>query len=142
MSQGGDLGAVVSNVMAEQAPPELLGIHVNLPATVPPDVAKALQAGDPAASGLSVDERRAYEQLKLLFARRRAYATMMGTRPQRLYGLADSPIGLAAWLLTTVTVMASRRRRSPQPCSGARSMDTPQATLHETTSPTTPPSTG
>src|SRR5206468_10483963 len=59
LAQGGDLGAVISNVMAEQAPPELLGIHVNLPATVPPDIAKALQCGDPPPSGLSADERRA-----------------------------------------------------------------------------------
>jgi len=99
VAQGGDLGAVISNVMAEQAPPELLGIHVNLPATVPPDIAKALQCGDPPPSGLSADERRAYEELAVLFAKRRAYATMMGTRPQTLYGLADSPVGLAAWLI-------------------------------------------
>jgi pimeloyl-ACP methyl ester carboxylesterase len=99
VSQGGDLGAVVSDVMAEQARPELLGIHVNLPATVPPEIAKALQCGDSAPSDLSDDESRAYEQLKVLFAKRRAYALMMGTRPQTLYGLADSPVGLAAWLL-------------------------------------------
>jgi pimeloyl-ACP methyl ester carboxylesterase len=99
VSQGGDLGAVVSHVMAKQAPPELLGIHVNLPATTPPDIAKALQCGDPPPSGLSADERRAYEQLTSLFTKKRAYATMMGTRPQTLYGLADSPIGLATWLL-------------------------------------------
>ena len=90
---------VVCTAMAKQAPPELLGIHTNFPGTVPPDIAKALQAGDPPPSGLSADERRAYEQLKLLFAKRRAYAQMMGTRPQTLYGLADSPVGLAAWLL-------------------------------------------
>jgi pimeloyl-ACP methyl ester carboxylesterase len=99
VSQGGDLGAVVSHVMAKQAPPELLGIHVNLPATIPPDISKALQCGDPPPSGLSADERRAYEQLTSLFTKKRAYATMMGTRPQTLYGLADSPIGLATWLL-------------------------------------------
>ncbi len=98
-SQGGDWGGAVTNVMAQQAPPELLGIHVNFPATVPPDVARALQSGDPPPSGLSADEGRAYEQLTTLYTRRRAYASMMGTRPQTLYGVADSPVGLAAWLL-------------------------------------------
>jgi pimeloyl-ACP methyl ester carboxylesterase len=99
VSQGGDLGAGVSEVMALQAPPELLGIHVNLPGTIPPEIAKALQAGDPPPAGLSADEKRAYEQLTVLFAKRRAYASMMGTRPQTLYGIADSPAGLAAWLI-------------------------------------------
>jgi pimeloyl-ACP methyl ester carboxylesterase len=98
LAQGGDLGAGVCTVMAKQAPPELLGIHTNFPGTIPPDIARALAAGDPAPSGLSADERHAYEQLQVLFAKRRAYAQMMGTRPQTLYGLADSPIGLAAWL--------------------------------------------
>ena len=97
-AQGGDLGAGVCTAMAKQTPPELLGIHTNFPGTIPPDIAKALQAGDPPPSGLSADETRAYEQLKLLFAKRRAYAQMMGTRPQTLYGLADSPVNLAAWL--------------------------------------------
>jgi pimeloyl-ACP methyl ester carboxylesterase len=97
VSQGGDLGAGVCTAMAKQTPPELLGIHTNFPGTIPPDIAKALQAGDPPPYGLSADETRAYEQLKLLFAKRRAYAQMMGTRPQTLYGLADSPVGLAAW---------------------------------------------
>jgi pimeloyl-ACP methyl ester carboxylesterase len=99
VSQGGDWGGAVTNVMAQQAPPELLGIHVNFPATVPPDIAKALQCGDPPPSGLSADERRAYQQLTTLYTKRRAYAAMMGTRPQTLYGVADSPVGLAAWLL-------------------------------------------
>jgi pimeloyl-ACP methyl ester carboxylesterase len=96
VSQGGDLGAGVCTEMAKQAPPELLGIHTNFPGAIPPDIAKALQAGDPPPSGLSADEGRAYEQLEVLFAKRRAYAQMMGTRPQTLYGLADSPVGLAA----------------------------------------------
>jgi pimeloyl-ACP methyl ester carboxylesterase len=99
VAQGGDLGAVISHAMAKQAPPELLGIHVNFPATIPPDIAKALAAGDPPPSKLAADERRAYEQLKILFAKKRAYAAFMATRPQTLYGIADSPVGLAAWLL-------------------------------------------
>ena len=97
-AQGGDLGAGVCTAMARQAPRELLGIHTNFPGTIPADVAKSLQCGDPPPSGLSADERHAYEQLTLLFSKRRAYAQMMGTRPQTLYGLADSPVGLAAWL--------------------------------------------
>ena len=99
VAQGGDWGAGVSELMAVQTPPELLGIHVNLPGTIPPDIAKALQCGDPPPSGLSADERRAYEQLSNLFKKKRAYALEMGTRPQTLYGLADSPVALAAWLL-------------------------------------------
>src|ERR1700733_11043761 len=98
VAQGGDLGAGICTLMAKQAPPELLGIHTNFPGTIPPDIAKALQCGDPPPSGISADEKRAYEQLTALFAKRRAYAQMMGTRPQTLYGLADSPVGLAAWL--------------------------------------------
>jgi pimeloyl-ACP methyl ester carboxylesterase len=99
VAQGGDWGSPISNEMAKLAPPELLGIHVNLPGVVPPEIVKALQSGDGAPSGLSADEQHAFEQLKLQFAKRRAYAQIMGTRPQTLSGLADSPAGLAAWLL-------------------------------------------
>ncbi len=98
VAQGGDLGAGVCTAMARQAPAQLLGIHTNFPGTIPPDIAKALAAGNPTPSDLSADEQRAYQQLTVLFAKRRAYAQMMATRPQTLYALADSPIGLAAWL--------------------------------------------
>jgi pimeloyl-ACP methyl ester carboxylesterase len=99
VSQGGDWGGAITNVMGEQAPPELLGIHVNFPATIPADIAKALQCNDPAPADLAGDEKRAYEQLQVLYTKRRAYAQIMGTRPQTLCGLADSPAGLAAWLI-------------------------------------------
>jgi hypothetical protein len=85
--------------MAEQAPPELLGIHTSLPATVPHAIAKSLSCGDPPPAGLSADEKRAYQQLQLLYAKQFAYAAFMHTRPQTLYGFADSPVALAAWLL-------------------------------------------
>jgi pimeloyl-ACP methyl ester carboxylesterase len=99
VAQGGDLGAGVCTAMARQGPPQLLGIHTNFPGTIPADIAKSLAAGNPPPANLSADERHAYEQLTVLFAKRRAYAQMMTTRPQTLYALADSPIGLAAWLL-------------------------------------------
>jgi pimeloyl-ACP methyl ester carboxylesterase len=99
VAQGGDLGAVITEVMALRMPPELLGIHVNFPAAVPAEVAKALKSGEPTPPGLSPDEQHAYEQLSVLFTLRRAYALMMATRPQTLYGIADSPVGLAAWLI-------------------------------------------
>ncbi len=87
VSQGGDLGAGVCTAMAKQAPPELLGIHTNFPGIAPSDIAKALQAGDPAPSDLSADEKRCYDQLALLFAKRRVYSAYQATRPQTLYGL-------------------------------------------------------
>ena len=99
VAQGGDWGSPVTNEMAKLAPPELLGIHVNLPGVVPPEIFKAIQSGDPPPTHLSVDEERAFEQVKVSFSTRRAYAQIMGTRPQTLSGLADSPSGLAAWLL-------------------------------------------
>src|SRR5215217_1172991 len=98
VAQGGDWGAFVVDQMGLQAPAGLLGIHTNMPATVPADIDKALLAGGPAPSGLSADEQRAYEQLERTF-KQVAYARLMGTRPQTLQGIADSPVGLAAWLL-------------------------------------------
>jgi pimeloyl-ACP methyl ester carboxylesterase len=98
VSQGGDWGSVVSDVMARQAPPGLLGIHVNMPATVPPEVAKALQSGEPAPEGLSTEEAVAFQQMNALYTMGSGYALMMVTRPQTLgYALTDSPAGLAAW---------------------------------------------
>jgi pimeloyl-ACP methyl ester carboxylesterase len=98
VAQGGDWGAFVVDQMGLQAPAGLLAIHTNMPATVPADVDKALLAGSPAPSALSADERRAYEQLVRTF-KQVDYARLMGSRPQTLYGIADSPVGLAAWLL-------------------------------------------
>ena len=98
VAQGGDWGSVIADKMAHQAPTGLLGIHVNMPATVPPDVAKALQSGDPAPSGLSAEEKTAYEGMDTLYKRGGGYAGIMVTRPQTLgYSLTDSPAGLAAW---------------------------------------------
>jgi len=98
VAQGGDWGAFVTNAMAQQAPAELLGIHVNLPATMPADVLQALQSGAPAPAELSTEERRAYDQLVFAF-QHLPTQFMMLAHPQTLYGLADSPIALAAWMI-------------------------------------------
>jgi len=98
VAQGGDWGAFVVDQMGLQAPVGLLAIHTNMPATVPADVDRALLAGAPAPSGLSAEERRAYAQLERTF-KQVEYAKYMAARPQTLYGIADSPVGLAAWLL-------------------------------------------
>ena len=99
VAQGGDWGSPITNEMAKLGAPELLGIHVNLPGVVPPEIFKVVSSGDPAPANLSEDEKHAFNQLKIQFTKRRAYAQIMGTRPQTLAALTDSPAGLAAWLL-------------------------------------------
>ena len=99
VAQGGDWGAIVTEVMAAQKPPGLLGMHSNMPGIFPPDVDKAAQSGALPPSGLSADESRAYKQLSTVYANGAGYAAEMGTQPQTLYALADSPVGLAAWII-------------------------------------------
>jgi pimeloyl-ACP methyl ester carboxylesterase len=99
VEQGGDWGDSITEQMAVQAPPELLAIHTNMPATVPPEISKALQLGSPAPSGLSADERHAWDQLEFFYKHGLGYALEMTNRPQTLYGIADSPVGLAAWMI-------------------------------------------
>jgi len=103
-AQGGDWGALVTDVMGVQAPEGLLGIHTNMPGTLPPAVSKViasnvLGAGDPRPTDLSAEESRAFDQLTFMFTKGIGYAVEMGLHPQTLYGIADSPIGLAAWML-------------------------------------------
>ena len=101
VAQGGDWGAIITDVMGVQAPPGLLGIHSNMPGVVPTDIAALLAPlrADLPSSELTVDERRAYEQLTRVYTQGIGYAVEMGLRPQSLYGLADSPVALAAWML-------------------------------------------
>jgi pimeloyl-ACP methyl ester carboxylesterase len=101
VAQGGDWGSPVSSAMARQAPAGLLGIHINLPAIVPPEVAVVLAVGGPAPVGLSDEERATFDELSAAARMgNRSYATMMGTRPQTIgYAITDSPAGLAAWML-------------------------------------------
>jgi pimeloyl-ACP methyl ester carboxylesterase len=103
-AQGGDWGAQITDVIGAKAPPELVGIHSNMAGTVPPAVSKALAtsvlgAGDPAPTGLSPDEQRGYDRLSFLYTKGLGYSIEMGNRPQTMYGLSDSPIALAAWML-------------------------------------------
>lgn len=99
VSQGGDHGSVISDALGRLAPPGLLAIHLNMPATIPAELVKPINSGDPAPSGLSADERAAYQALSTFFGRNAAYGAMMVTRPQTIgYSLADSPAGMAAWM--------------------------------------------
>jgi pimeloyl-ACP methyl ester carboxylesterase len=99
VAQGGDWGAVITDMMGVQAPPELLGIHTNMPGVVPAEIDKAAFSGAPAPSDLSADEKIAYERLQFVYQKGIAYGYQMGLRPQTLYGIADSPVGLAAYFL-------------------------------------------
>jgi pimeloyl-ACP methyl ester carboxylesterase len=99
VAQGGDWGNAVSENMAVQAPPELLGISTNMAATVPAEISKAMAAGSPPPPTLSADERNAWNQLDFFYKKGLGYANEMSLRPQTLYGIADSPVGLAAWVL-------------------------------------------
>jgi pimeloyl-ACP methyl ester carboxylesterase len=104
VAQGGDWGAIITDLMAVQAPPELLGMHTNLAGVVPAEVSTALArnvlgAGGPPPSGLSAEESRTYEQLNFFYTKGIGYGIEMITQPQALYGIADSPVGLAAWMI-------------------------------------------
>jgi pimeloyl-ACP methyl ester carboxylesterase len=99
VAQGGDWGSMITDLMGVEAPPELIGIHNSMPAAVPDAIQGAAFAGAPAPAGLSADEKHAYGQLVTLYTTGLGYAIEMTTRPQTLTGIADSPIGLAAWLI-------------------------------------------
>jgi hypothetical protein len=101
VAQGGDWGAVIVDLMGVQAPPELLGIHVNMPGILPPEIAQRFAPVNvaPAPAGLSADEQRCYEDLSDVYTKGIGYAIQMLLRPQTLYGIADSPVGLAAWMV-------------------------------------------
>jgi pimeloyl-ACP methyl ester carboxylesterase len=99
VAQGGDWGAVITELMGVQAPPELLGIHTNMPGVFPADIDKAAASGASAPSGLAADEKVAYERVAFVYAKGIAYGYQMGLRPQTLYGIADSPVGIAGYFL-------------------------------------------
>jgi pimeloyl-ACP methyl ester carboxylesterase len=99
VAQGGDWGNAVTEQMALLEPPGLIGIHTNMPATIPDEIAKALASGGPPPSGLSADEKRAYDQLDFFYKHGLGYAQEMANRPQTIYGIGDSPVGMAAWMI-------------------------------------------
>ena len=99
VAQGGDWGALIVDLMGVQATPELLGIHTNMAGAVPDNIDKPAYTGAPPPSGLSADEQHAYDQLAFFYQHGLAFAQEMGNRPQTLYGIEDSPIGLASWIL-------------------------------------------
>ena len=99
VAQGGDWGNAVTEQMALLTPPGLIGIHTNMPATVPDDIARALASGGPPPAGLSADEKKAYDQRAFFYKQGLGYANEMANRPQTLYGIEDSPVGLAAWMI-------------------------------------------
>jgi pimeloyl-ACP methyl ester carboxylesterase len=99
VAQGGDWGALITDLMGVLAPPELLAIHTNMPGAVPNDINAAAFTGAPAPSGLAADEHHAFDRLAFFYKQGLGYALEMGNRPQTLYGIADSPVGLAAWIL-------------------------------------------
>jgi pimeloyl-ACP methyl ester carboxylesterase len=99
VAQGGDWGAIITEQMGAHAPPELLGIHTNMPNAIPADIDKAAFSGAPAPSDLSPDEKIAYERLQFVYQKGIGYGFQLGLRPQTMYGLADSPVGLAAYFL-------------------------------------------
>ena len=99
VAQGGDWGALITDLMGAQAAPELIGIHTNMPGAVPPEIDKAALSGAPAPAGLSAEEKHAFDQLSFFYQHGLGYAIEMANRPQTICGLADSPVGLAAWIL-------------------------------------------
>jgi pimeloyl-ACP methyl ester carboxylesterase len=99
VAQGGDWGAIVVDQMGVEAPPELLAIHTNMAGAVPPEIDGAAFTGAPEPSGLSAEEKHTYEHLSFFYKHGLGYALEMGNRPQTLYGIADSPVGLAAWIM-------------------------------------------